>query len=127
MKKIILFIFIVTFSLVLISCNKEIKIIEYDNDTFGYIDVKKDNVKILQLTDLHLTYGFDYLDRKTYKLIDSLIMYEKPDIIVVTGDIFMSIIGERVLKHFIKTMDKYNVPWTFIFGNHEADYHKIEK
>ena len=24
-------------------------------------------------------------------------------------------------------MDKYNIPWTFVFGNHEADYQKIEK
>lgn len=127
MKRILIITTIIITSILLISCSKNLEFEEYNNDTFGYIDIKKDEVKLLQITDLHLTYGFDYLDRKTFNLIDSLVEKEKPDIIVVTGDIMMSIISQKVLKKFIKQMDKYNIPWTFVFGNHEADYQKIEK
>lgn len=127
MKRILIIITISITSILLISCNKNLEFEEYNNDTFGYIDIKKDEVKLLQITDLHLTYGFDYLDRKTFTLIDNLVDKEEPDIIVVTGDIMMSIISQSVLKKFIKNMDKYNIPWTFIFGNHEADYQQIEK
>lgn len=125
MKKTIIFLTIFTLSLFLVSCSKN-KVEAYNEETFGYIDIKKDNVKILQLTDLHLTYGFDYLDKKTYKLIDGLIKLENPDIIVISGDIFMTVYGIPVLKQFIKHMDKYDIPWTFTFGNHETDFHKIE-
>ena len=127
MKRILIIATIIITSILLISCSKNLEFDEYNNDTFGYIDIKKDEVKILQITDLHLTYGFDYLDRKTFNLIDSLVEKEKPDIIVVTGDIMMSIISQKVLKKFIKQMDKYNIPWTFVFGNHEADYQKNRK
>lgn len=113
-------------TILLISCNQDVNNqIPINDDEFN-INIKNDNVKILQLTDLHLTYGFDHLDRKTFKLIDQLVLSEQPDVILVTGDIFMSIIGKSIIKKFIKHMDKYNIPWTFIFGNHEADFLEIE-
>lgn len=126
MKKTIIFLTLILLSISLISCSEKSIIEPYDDTTFGYIDINKDDIKILQLTDLHLTYGFDYLDKKTYKLIDKLIKYESPDVIVITGDVTMTIIAKNVIKQFIIHMDKYNIPWTFLFGNHEADYHNIE-
>lgn len=125
MKKILTLLSLIILTLILVSCSKNVELIDnYNDNTFGYIELNKEEVKILQLTDLHLTYGFDYLDRQTYKLIDSLIKHEEPDIIVVTGDLFMSILGKQLLTKFIKFMEQYKIPWTFIFGNHEIDYHK---
>lgn len=132
MKKIILIMNVLLFSVILVSC-KNTKNIESnsnvlklsDTDTLK-INVETDEVKIMQLTDVHLTYGFDYLDRKTFKLIDKLIEKEEPDIIVVTGDLFMTLSAKSVFKKFIKFIDKYDIPWSIIFGNHEAEFHSME-
>ena len=128
MKKYIVVIFILVTSLILIGCRNKIELLDnYNEETFGYIDINSDEVKILQLTDLHLTYGFDYLDRQTYHLITNLINSENPDIIIVTGDLFMSIIGISLLENFINFMEEFKTPWTFIFGNHEIDFnHNVE-
>lgn len=126
MKKIIMIFTLLTLSILLISCSDKTTIEPYNEDTFGYIDIKKDNIKILQLTDLHLTYGFDYLDKKTFKLIDALVAFENPDLIVVTGDMMMSLLAKNIMKQFINHMESYLIPYTFLFGNHEADYHNIK-
>lgn len=126
MKKTFIFILILFLGF-LTSCSKGFEFEDnYDEEEFGYINIEKDSIKIMQLTDMHLAYGFDYLDRKTYKLIDALIIKEEPDLIVVTGDVFMSISGKRLFKKFIKFMDSYEIPWTFTFGNHEDEYHNKE-
>ena len=80
----------------------------------------------MQLTDVHLTYGFDHLDRKTFKLIDALIKSEEPDIIIVTGDLFMTLFAKSVFKKFIKFIDSYDIPWSITFGNHEMEFHSME-
>lgn len=125
MKNKVLVLVVIILALLLTSCSQNITLEDtYRDETFGYIDIKKDDIKILQLTDLHLTYGFDYLDQKTYQLIKDLIIQEKPDLIIVTGDLFMSVIGIRLIKQFINFMEQFKIPWSFIFGNHEIDYNK---
>ncbi len=127
MKKVVLITISSITIFLLAACKKiEASIEPYDDDLFGFIDLEKDNIKIMQITDLHLTYGFDYLDRKTYKLLDKLVKAELPDLIVITGDIFMSVFAKPILKKFIAHMEKYNIPWTFTFGNHEREYHSIK-
>ncbi len=128
MKKVIIFILSITTLLALTSCGK-VKQLEdnYNEDEFGYIDIGKDEIKIMQLTDLHLTYGFDALDRKTYKLVEAMVLQEKPDLIVLTGDLFMSVYAKRILKKFIKFMESLKTPWAYAFGNHEREYHSMEE
>lgn len=59
-----------------------------DNETFTYIIDKHKDFKILQLTDLHL--GFGFISRKKDKLalnaVTKIIHKAKPDMIVLTGD-----------------------------------------
>ena len=59
-----------------------------DNETFIYIIDKHKDFKILQLTDLHL--GFGFISRKKDKLalnaVTKIIHKAKPDMIVLTGD-----------------------------------------
>lgn len=124
MKKVLIALILIVSSISLVSCrNKDLITNNTDSLT---INVSQENIKIMQLTDLHLTYGFDHQDRKTYKLIDKLIITEKPDVIIVTGDLFMSIHGRRVFKQFIKFMDGYDIPWSLVFGNHEAEFMDME-
>lgn len=109
----------------LVSCtqNKNKSNLHQENGLI--INVNKDEFKIMQLTDVHLTYGFDYLDRKTFKLINGLITKEEPDIIIVTGDLFMTLYAKSVFKKFIKFIDSYDIPWSITFGNHELEFHKM--
>lgn len=123
MKKILIATIIIFSLIFLVSCRSEEKV--YDQEDTLIVNVENKDVKIMQLTDVHLTYGFDYLDKKTYRLIDKLVKHENPDVIVVTGDIMMSVFAVRLLKQFIKKMDSYNIPWTVSFGNHEMEYHKM--
>lgn len=127
MKKLtIILIFI--FSLFLVSCNNEIELVDnYNENSIEIIDLDKDSIKIMQLTDLHFSYGFDYFDRLTFKELSKLIEKEEPDLIVITGDLFMSILGVRLFKTFIKFIEEFKIPWTITFGNHEREYHSIER
>lgn len=132
MKKLLIvslsLIFLTTlFYLTVFSFDKQELADDFSNSSIQDVTINKDNLKILQLTDLHLTYGFDYLDRKTYKLIDTIIKQEKPDLIVFTGDLVMSIYAKFLIKDFIKKVDTYNIPFTFTFGNHEMEYHTMEQ
>lgn len=126
MKRTILFLLSLLTLLTITACNK-VKELEdnYNDESFGYIDVGKNDIKIMQLTDVHLSYGFDALDKKTYKLINALVESEKPDVIVITGDLFMSVYAKRILKKFIKFMETFKIPWAYTFGNHEGEYHSM--
>lgn len=127
MKKYLILILILISGLFLTSCQKNFELEDnYNNEEFGYIDLKKDDIKIMQLTDIHLSYGFDALDRKTFKLLDKLVSSEEPDLIVVTGDVFMSVYAKRLLRKFIKKMESFKIPWAYTFGNHEREYHSME-
>lgn len=123
-----IFIILVFLMVVLSSCSVNHNLLdEYNNDIIEKVKLNKDELKIMQLTDLHFTYGFDSLDKKTYKLLDNMFKNEEPDLIVITGDLFMSILAPNILKDFIKFIEKYQIYWTITFGNHEREYHHITK
>jgi hypothetical protein len=84
--------------------------------------------KILQFTDLHLTYGFDFNDRETFRLIKLATLQEQPDLVVFTGDQTMSPMNRRLYDRLTRWMNQLDVPWTFVFGNHddEANASKVE-
>jgi predicted MPP superfamily phosphohydrolase len=125
MKKLMI-IFLTTIVFGLSSCSSYATTIEYTDDLPMTIKMKGDTLKILQLTDLHLTYGIDANDRKTFKSIEKLIKSDDFDLIVITGDMTMSIMGPSLFISLIKLMESLKTPWTFVFGNHETDYHNYE-
>lgn len=124
MRKIILFFIIFGFSLMVSSCQDEP--IQYSDDQPFVLEMKGETLKILQITDLHLTYGYDYRDQKTLRLIEALNTYDDYDLIVISGDLTMSPSAPRLFKQIISHMEQLKTPWTFIFGNHENDYHTYE-
>lgn len=120
MKKILLF-WIFIFSIIGLS-GCQAYVIQYtDNEPFQ-IAMTHDEVKILQVTDLHLTYGIDSYDHKTLSLIKDLAQADDYDLIVITGDLTMSPSAPRLFTELIKYMESIKIPWTFVFGNHEADF-----
>lgn len=121
MKKITIFtFFVLLFGLV--SCQSANQSLEYTNDDPFVIEMQHDTLKILQLTDLHLLYGIDAFDRKTFNGIRKLVSSEDWDLVVITGDMTMSLSSPTLFAKLIRIMESLETPWTFVFGNHETDY-----
>ena len=81
---------------------------------------------ILQLTDMHFA-GDDALDIKTQELQRNLIQWVKPDLIAVSGD---AVTGgkaeklggyEKFWKKFTEPINEAQLPYAYIFGNHDAN------
>jgi 3',5'-cyclic AMP phosphodiesterase CpdA len=100
--------------------------IVYTDDKPIRLYIDKEELKILQITDLHLAFGIDYRDRKTFKLIEKLAFSDDYDLIVLTGDATMSPQAPILFRQLIHFMEGLKIPWTFVFGNHETDFHAYE-
>jgi len=84
----------------------------------------KNDFKILQLTDLHLG-DIDNLEYH-FNFMDLTINETKPDLIVVTGDVFTFSSKPTSIK-VMDYFDSHKIPWTFTFGNHdEQAFYSIE-
>lgn len=81
---------------------------------------KKDGTfKIVQFTDLHIrTINPEQAD-KVYARIKYIAKVEKPDLIVVTGDMVLIRPAEPEICRFISVLDETGVPWAVTFGNHD--------
>ena len=101
-----------------------------DNETFTYIIDKHKDFKILQLTDLHL--GFGFISRKKDKLalnaVTKIIHKAKPDMIVLTGDSIFPFLpkagtlnNRKQAYKLMKFMDSFAIPYTLVFGNHDCE------
>ncbi len=120
MKK-LMFLVLLMFSLLTLSgCSKYE--IEYTDNTAFQIEMKGDEVKILQVTDLHFAYGIDDYDNQTLKLIGAMAKADSYDLIVITGDLAMSPIAPFLFTKILNYMESLEIPWTFVFGNHETDF-----
>ena len=119
------------------SCKKETSLYVSHNVTVG----KDGTYKILQLTDLHFI-NSDVTDKdpsKDYTLRDewamtavtAIIEEAKPDMIVVTGDSIFTLDSTSIFtgtndnyeafKKVSKFIDSFEIPWLFIFGNHDEE------
>ncbi len=83
------------------------------------IIMKSSTYRIAQFTDLHLMNV--EADKETYHLMHQVIVKEKPDLLVITGDITMVFDNELTLNKLRDTLDSYHIPWTFVFGNHDYE------
>ncbi len=94
--------------------------------------------KVMQLTDIHIG-GWMSLgkDAKALNAVAAMITAEKPDLVVVTGDIaypvpfqagtFNNLSGAKI---FAALMEKLGVYWTVTLGNHDSEiysYYNREK
>lgn len=86
--------------------------------------------KVMQLSDLHFGGGCFSIskDRKAIDSIYSLVKYNKPDFITVTGDLsfaFCSFSGTKNNalgeKMAIAVFDAIGIPYAIVMGNHESE------
>ncbi len=86
--------------------------------------------RVMQLTDVHLGGGFlsRKEDKMTINAIAAMVTEEKPDLIIVTGDVsfavpYISGTINNAIAHrmFMRLMERLGVSWTIVFGNHDSE------
>lgn len=83
--------------------------------------------KIVQLTDMH--YGNDHgehlaSDQKTAALLTRILAAEQPDLVVLTGDMIWNHgipDPQASFRRAIAPIVASGLPWTAVFGNHDAE------
>ncbi len=99
-----------------------------DNGEYTFITDRE--LKIVHLTDVHIGGGWMSFkkDQMSINAVAAMITAEKPDLVVVTGDIAYPVPfqagtfnNKTSAKLFISLMEKLGVPWTVTFGNHDTE------
>ncbi len=75
---------------------------------------------VMQVTDTHFC-GDPETDGRTDRLLRRLIAWEKPDFIVHTGDAVYGMDSCQQLAKALAPLTESGIPWTFTFGNHDAE------
>lgn len=81
------------------------------------------NFKIVQLTDLHWVESENYkpANDSTRALIHQIIKVEKPDLVVITGDIVVSANAIKGWEALAKIFEEEKTPFAITFGNHDPE------
>jgi len=82
---------------------------------------KKGEFKIVQLTDLHFVSTRQHDIEKTFARMNFIISVEKPDFIAVTGDVVTGKPAREMLGQIVERLDSYKIPYSIVFGNHDAE------
>ncbi len=101
---------------------------EYDEKNTPYFTTDED-FKVLHLTDIHITGGVLNSDRdkKAINAVAAMISAEKPDLVIITGDIsfavpwYGTINNKYAHDYFIRLMENLGVYWTVTLGNHDSE------
>ena len=76
--------------------------------------------KIVQFTDIHWEDDSDNFQKTTLSSMNSVLDYEKPDLVVLTGDIVLNDTPEESWKEVITPMVERDIPWAYATGNHDV-------
>ncbi len=100
-----------------------------DEDGYWTFTTDRD-FKVMQLTDIHIGGGFLSAKKDKWAMgaVATMVQQEKPDLVVVTGDIafpmpypsgtFNNLSGARAFAYLMESLGVY---WTFTFGNHDTE------
>ncbi|MBR5483118.1 MAG: metallophosphoesterase family protein [Alistipes sp.] len=76
--------------------------------------------KIVQFTDIHWVVGSDKSNAARERIIEVLDA-EKPDLVVLTGDVVTSKPAEKGLKEALAPIVERKIPFALTFGNHDEE------
>lgn len=128
-------------SLIGIASNRNfistIEAVEYDSQLTPEIDengyytfVTDEEFKIVQLSDIHIGAGFLSIkkDSMAINAVAAMIKEEKPDLVIVTGDIAYPVPfqagtfnNKTSAAMFATLMEQLGVYWCVAFGNHDTE------
>src|SRR5690606_29749559 len=77
--------------------------------------------KIVQFTDIHIQYD-SYRSDSTWAMMKIVIEREKPDLVVITGDVVGSDNRKRAWLKVAQVMIDAKTPWAAMLGNHDAEF-----
>lgn len=104
-----------------------------ETDNYWTFTTEKD-LKVLQFTDVHIGGGSFSKNKDMWALnaVATMIRAEKPDLVIVTGDIaypvpfssgsFNNIAPTDI---FATMMEQLGVYWTFVYGNHDTEAYSM--
>jgi len=113
----------------------ETRNLELYKDELGYwtfVNQEDSKFSILQLTDIHIGNGFLSFNKdiKALNAVKELIIYSKPDLIIVTGDMVYPVpiqsgTGNNLKASilFAEFISSFGIPWTVTFGNHDYEWY----
>lgn len=108
----------------------ENQLIPQKDENGNWVFTTDRDFKILQITDVHIGGGFVSSDQDAMSVnaVATMITREKPDLVVVTGDIAYPVPvfsgtfnNKNGAKAFAELMEKLGVYWTLNFGNHDTE------
>lgn len=76
--------------------------------------------KIIQFTDIHYKPGNEE-SKKALAMLGEAIDAEKPDLVVITGDLIWADPAKQCLDDVLAPIVERKVPWTYVLGNHDAE------
>jgi hypothetical protein len=74
--------------------------------------------KILQLTDIHMKH-LNEASQKAVRNIHAMLDMEKPDFVIITGDLIFEAPGEPGLQRVLEPIIGRKVPFAVTWGNHD--------
>lgn len=110
MKKYLLILFS---SLLCLSCLAQTSNLKFRDGKF----------KIVQFTDLHWVESDSYKQKNdsTYNLMREIIRSERPDLVILTGDVVVSWNALRGWKRLAGLFEEEKMPFAVTFGNHDEE------
>lgn len=95
-------------------------------DTAVIIKEKGKDFKLLNLTDIHFSdYGYRFFLNPDHELLmRRMIETEKPDMIMLTGDMVCGSDGGSdyySIRRITDMLESYGIPWAPVFGNHDDE------
>lgn len=103
---------------------------QVDEETFTLRIPEDRDLRMLQLTDLHLGFGpfSRAADRLALETVTELIRKTDPQLIVLTGDSIFpfwpragTLNNRKQARKLMEFLDRFAVPYTLVFGNHDCE------
>ncbi len=81
---------------------------------------KNGEFKVVQFTDTHI-HLTENKNLNVYDIVKKIIKTEKPDFVILTGDIITQNDPQKGYKKFAEIFKEAKVPWGVVFGNHDGE------
>ena len=112
---------------------KENRLTPEIDENGAYYFTTDGDFKVLRLTDLHLAGGFlsAEKDKKAINAIAAMVTAEKPDLVIITGDISFAVpwygtINNSYAHNYAKRLfERLGVYWTVTLGNHDSEAYNL--
>ena len=82
--------------------------------------------KIVQFTDTHIDL-IKGSNLEVYKTIKEVLNLEKPDLVVLTGDVVTQNDPQQAYRNLAAIFADSHVPWAVVFGNHDSEHNFTRK